>query len=158
MAVDVFGAAIKRREDPRFITGTGSYLDDIKLPGMAYAAVLRSPYAHAKIELIDTTAAKKLPGVVAIWTGQDTASVNPLPCAWPAGGVTNNLNTPRILAIDIVRWTGEGVALVIAESPELANDALQAIEVHYAPLPVVVDAEKALKAGAPQLHENAPNN
>jgi carbon-monoxide dehydrogenase large subunit len=158
MAVDVFGAAIKRREDPRFITGTGNYLDDVRLPGMTYAAVLRSPYAHAKIERIDTTAAKKMPGVVAVWTGQDTASVNPLPCAWPAGGVTNNLNTPRILAVDTVRWTGEGVALVVAESPEIANDALHAIEVQYMPLPVVVDAEKAMQPGAPQLHENAPNN
>jgi carbon-monoxide dehydrogenase large subunit len=158
MAVDVFGAAIKRREDPRFITGEGNFLDDIKLPGMTYAAVLRSPYAHAKIESIDTSAAKAMPGVVAVWTGQDTASVNALPCAWPAGGVTNNLNTPRLLAVDTVRWTGEGIALVVAESPEIANDALANIHVRYHPLPVVVDAEKALADGAPQLHENAPNN
>ncbi len=158
MAVDVFGAAIKRREDPRFITGEGNYLDDIKLPGMVHAAVLRSPYAHAKIQSIDVSAAQAMPGVVAVWTGRDTASVNPLPCAWPAGGVTNNLNTPRILAVDTVRWTGEGIALVVAESPEIANDALAAIEVRYQPLPVVVDAEEALADGAPQLHENAPNN
>jgi carbon-monoxide dehydrogenase large subunit len=158
MAVEVFGAAIKRREDPRFITGEGNYLDDIKLPGMTYAAVLRSPYAHAKIESIDTTAAKAMPGVVAVWTGKDTASVNALPCAWPAGGVSNNLNTPRLLAVDAVRWTGEGVALVVAESPEIANDATAVIQVNYQPLPVVVDAEKALADGAPQLHENAPNN
>jgi carbon-monoxide dehydrogenase large subunit len=158
MAVDVFGAAIKRREDPRFITGEGNFLDDVKLPGMTYAAVLRSPYAHARIESIDTSAAKAMPGVLAVWTGKDTASVNPLPCAWPAGGVPNNLNTPSLLALDTVRWTGEGIALVVAESTEIANDALGVIHVRYHPLPVVVDAEKALKPGAPQLHENAPNN
>jgi aerobic carbon-monoxide dehydrogenase large subunit len=158
MTTQVLGAPIKRREDPRFITGEGHYLDDIKLPGMTTAAVLRSPYAHARIRSIDTTAAKTMPGVVAIWTGQDTKDINALPCAWPAGGVDNNLNTPRILAIDTVRWTGEGVALVVAETAEQARDAIDAIDVDYEPLPVVVDAEAALEKGAPQLHENAPNN
>lgn len=158
MATDVFGARIKRREDPRFITGEGHYLDDINLPGTTYAAVLRSPYAHARIRSIDTSAAKAMPGVLAVWTGKDLESINPLPCAWPAGGVQNNLNTPRVLAIDTVRWTGDGVAALIAETREQAYDALDAIVVDYEPLPVVVNAEKALAPGAPQLHENAPNN
>ena len=158
MPEPLVGARIKRREDPRFITGTGNYLDDIRLPGMTYAAVLRSPYAHADIRSLDVTDAQRMPGVLAVWTGADTASVNPLPCAWPAGGVQNNLNTPRLLAVDRVRWTGEGVALVIAETAEQAEDALAAINVDYDPLPVVTDAEAALQDGAVQLHDNAPNN
>jgi carbon-monoxide dehydrogenase large subunit len=158
MATALVGARIKRREDPRFITGEGRYLDDIRLPGMVHAAVLRSPYAHARILSIDTTAARSMPGVLAVWTGQDLAGLNPLPCAWPAGGVQNNVNTPRVLAIDRVRWTGEGVACVVAETREQAYDALEAIRVDYEPLPAVVDAEAALKPGAPQLHDNAPNN
>src|SRR5207253_1719138 len=86
---------------------------------------------------------------------------NPLPMAWPAGGssgVTNNVNTPRVLATDSVKWTGEGVAAVVAETAEQAIDALEAIVVDWEPLPTVVDAEKAIQPGAPQLHENAPNN
>jgi aerobic carbon-monoxide dehydrogenase large subunit len=158
MTTDVIGAALKRREDPRFITGAGNYLADIKLPGLLHAAVLRSPYAHARITSIDTAAAKARPGVLAVYTGEDFADVNPLPCAWAAGGVENHLNTPRILAIDTVRWTGDGVAMVVAETEAQATDAIEAINVKYTPLPVVVDAEKAVKPGAPQLHENAPNN
>lgn len=155
---DVLGARIKRREDPRFITGGGNYLDDIKLPGMTHAVVLRSPYAHARIRSIDTSAARTMPGVLAVYAGQDLAGVNALPCAWAAGGVQNNLNTPRVLAIDTVRWTGDGVAMVVAETREQAVDAAEAISVDYEPLPAVVDAEKATAPGAPQLHENAPNN
>src|SRR4051812_25662556 len=136
MTTDVIGAAIKRREDPRFITGAGNYLADIKLPGLVHAAVLRSPYAHARITSIDTTAAKARPGVLAVFTGQDFADVNPLPCAWAAGGVENHLNTPRILAIETVRWTGDGIAMVVAETEEQATDALESINVKYAPLPV----------------------
>jgi carbon-monoxide dehydrogenase large subunit len=153
-----FGAPLKRREDPRFITGAGSYLDDIKLPGMTYAAVVRSPYAHARIRSIDTTEAAAMPGVLAVFTGKEMESINPLPCAWAAGGVQNNVNTPRVLAIDTVRWTGDGVAVVIAETPEQAEDAREAVEVDYEPLPAIVDAERAMAPGAPQLHDNAPNN
>jgi carbon-monoxide dehydrogenase large subunit len=158
MALDHIGAPIKRKEDPRFITGAGRFLDDIKLPGLTHAVVLRSPYAHARIRTIDTTAAAALPGVVAIFTGKDLADVNPLPCAWAAGGVENHLNTPRVLAIDTVRWTGDGVALVVAETQEQAVDAAEAIDVDYEPLPTVVNAEAATRKGAPQLHENAPDN
>jgi carbon-monoxide dehydrogenase large subunit len=160
MTTDVMGASIKRVEDPRFITGKGRYLDDIKLAGMTYMSILRSPYAHANIRSIDTTAAKAMPGVVMVLTGADVP-YNPLPMAWPAGGssgVVNNINMPRVLATDSVKWTGEGVAAVIAETAAQAVDALEAIVVEWEPLPVVVDAEKATKPGAPQLHENAPNN
>src|SRR3954470_6974136 len=160
MTTEVLGERIKRVEDPRFITGKGRYLDDIKLPAMTYMAILRSPYAHANIRSIETSAAKAAPGVVTVITGPEIP-YNPLPMAWPAGGasgIQNNINTPRVLATDSVKWTGEGVAAVIAETPEQAVDALEAIEVDYEPLPAVVDAEKATKDGAPQIHENAPNN
>ena len=160
MTTDVLGEPIKRVEDPRFITGNGNYLDDIKLPSMTHLAILRSPYANANIRSIDTTAAKAMPGVVAVFVGADIP-YNPLPMAWPAGGsagIQNNVNTPRTLATDSVKWTGEGVAAVVAETPEQAFDALELIEVDWEPLPAVVDAEKAIAPGAPQLHENAPNN
>ncbi|MCB0194157.1 MAG: molybdopterin-dependent oxidoreductase [Anaerolineae bacterium] len=152
------GQAIKRKEDPRLITGQAKYLDDIQLPGMVYAAVLRSPYAHANIKSIDTSEAESQPGVVGVFTGKDFADLNPLPCAWQAGGVNNNANTPRTLEIDKVTFTGAGVAVVVAESRYAAEDALQYIHVDYEVLPTVVDAKKATEPGAPQLHENAPNN
>ena len=157
---DVLGASVKRVEDPRFITGKGRYLDDITLTGMTHLAILRSPYAHANIRSIDTSAAKTMPGVLAVFTGADIP-YNPLPMAWPAGGsagIQNNVSTPRVLATDSVKWTGEGVAAIVAETEAQAVDALEAINVDWEPLPAVVDAEKATKPGAPQLHENAPNN
>ena len=161
MVTDVLGAPVKRVEDPKFITGKGRYLDDIKLPGMVHIAILRSPYAHANIRSIDTSAAAKAaPGVIAVIVGADIP-YNPLPMAWPAGGssgIQNNVNTPRVLAKDAVKWTGEGVAAVVAETPAQAQDALELIHVDWEPLPAVVDAEKATQPGAPQLHENAPNN
>src|SRR5919206_2292833 len=152
------GQAIKRREDPQLITGRGNYLDDIKLPGMLHAAVLRSPYAHATIKSIDTSRAQAHPGVVAVFTGEDMLDINPLPCAWQAGGVKNNVNTPRAISAGTVRFAGDSVAMVVAEDRYIARDALDLIEVDYEPLPVVVDAKKATEPGAPQLHENAPNN
>jgi carbon-monoxide dehydrogenase large subunit len=160
MSTQTVGAPLTRREDQRFITGKGRYLDDIRLPGMAYLAILRSPYAHARITRIDTSAAASMPGVLAVFTGADIP-YGPLPMAWPAGGsagLQNNVNTPRALATDDVKWTGEGVAAVVAETPELAQDALEHIHVDWEPLPAVVDAEAATQPGAPQLHENAPNN
>ncbi|MDQ2966289.1 MAG: molybdopterin-dependent oxidoreductase, partial [Chloroflexota bacterium] len=160
MTTEVLGAPIKRREDPRFITGAGNYLDDIKLTGMTHMAILRSPYAHANIKSIDVSAAKAMPGVVAVITGADIP-YNPLPLAWPAGGASglqNNVNMPRVLATDSVKWTGEGVAAIVAETPEQAVDALEAIVVDWEPLATIVDAEAATQPGAVQLHENAPNN
>lgn len=158
VATKVVGASIKRREDPRLITGEAKYLDDIQLPALTHMAILRSPYAHANIKSIDVSKAKAAPGVVAVFTGQDFADVNPLPCAWQAGGVKNNANTPRVLEINKVTHAGQGVACVIAENRYAAQDALELIHVEWEPLPVVVDAEQATRSGAPQLHENAPNN
>jgi carbon-monoxide dehydrogenase large subunit len=154
----MFGSSIKRREDPRLITGEAKYLDDIQLPGMLHAAILRSPYAHARIKSIKTERASNLPGVVAVFTGRSFEDLNPLPCAWQAGGVENQVNTPRVLEIDKVTFTGAGIAAVVAEDRYTAEDALALIDVEYEPLPVVVDAEQAVEPGAPQLHENAPNN
>jgi carbon-monoxide dehydrogenase large subunit len=157
-ATNLIGSSVKRREDPRLITGEAQYLDDIKLPGMLHAAILRSPYAHARIRHIDTSKAASIPGVIGVFTGHDFAHLNPLPCAWQAGGVQNNVNTPRVLEIDKVTFTGAGVAVVVAESRYIAEDALALIHVDYDPLPVVTDAEKATQTGAPQIHENAPGN
>ena len=157
---DVLGAPLTRREDQRFITGKGRYLDDIQLAGTTHLAILRSPYAHANIRSVKTDAAKAMPGVLAVFTGADIP-YNPLPFAWPAGGsagLQNNVNMPRVLATDSVKWTGEGVAAVVAETAEQAVDAVEVIDVDYEPLPTVVDSEKATEDGAPQLHENAPNN
>jgi carbon-monoxide dehydrogenase large subunit len=160
METKAIGAAIKRKEDPRLITGEAKYLDDVQLTGMVYAAILRSPYAHARIKGINTKKAQKHPGVVAVFTGQDFKDLPALPCAWQAeaGRIQNNVNTPRLLEIDRVTHAGAGVAVVIADDRYIAEDALGLIEVDYEPLPVVVDAEKATLPGAPQIHQNAPNN
>src|SRR4026209_1936152 len=99
---DVLGSSVKRVEDPKFITGKGRYLDDIKLPGMVHISILRSPYAHANIRSIDTSAAKAAPGVIAVIVGADIP-YNPLPMAWPAGGasgIQNNASTPHTPAKD----------------------------------------------------------
>jgi carbon-monoxide dehydrogenase large subunit len=154
----IVGTSIKRREDPRLITGEAKYMEDIELPGMTYAAILRSPYAHARIVSIDTSRAAALPGVIGVFTGQDFMELNPLPCAWQAGGVKNNANTPRCLEPERVTFTGQGVAVVVAENRYIAEDAIELIHVEWEPLPVVTNARAATEPGAPQLHENAPNN
>ncbi|HEX5500961.1 MAG TPA: xanthine dehydrogenase family protein molybdopterin-binding subunit, partial [Thermomicrobiales bacterium] len=116
-------------------------------------------YAHARIRGIDVSRARAMPGVLGVFTGEDVKDdINPLPCAWQAGKVQNNVNTPRALAIDKVMQVGDPVAVVVAESRYQAQDALDAIDVDYEELPVVVDAKKATEPGAPQLHDNAPNN
>lgn len=154
------GKRIKRVEDPRLITGEAKYLDDIQLPGMLHAVVLRSRYAHARINSIDVSKAAAVPGVVGVFTGKDFADLPPMPCAWQAitAKADNKVNTPRVLEIDHVTFTGAGVAVVVAQDRATAVDAMSLIEVDYEPLPVVVDAEKATQAGAPQIHDNAPNN
>ena len=154
----VIGAPIKRVEDPRLLTGAARYLDDLKLPGMAHVAILRSPFAHARIRAIDTSRAASHPGVVAVFTGRDFEQLNPLPCAWQAAGTENFVVTPRALEIDRVTFTGAGVAAVVAETHEAAEDALELIDVDWEPLDTVVDVEQAVADGAPQLHENAANN
>ena len=158
MATRIFGSSIKRREDPKLITGEAQYLEDIQLHGMVHAAVLRSPYAHANIRRINVEEAKAVDGVIGVFTGKDFEELPALPCAWQAGGVDNNANTPRVLEIERVTFTGAAVAVVVAENRYIAQDAVGLIEVDYEPLPVVVDAEEASQKGAPQLHENAPGN
>jgi carbon-monoxide dehydrogenase large subunit len=152
------GARIKRVEDPRLITGAAKYLDDLKLPGVAHVAILRSPYAHARIGGIDTSRAAASPGVVGVFTGKDFEHLNPLPCAWQATGAENFIVTPRALEIDKVTFTGAGVAAVVAETREAAEDALELIDVDWEPLDAVVDAERAVEDGAPQIHESAAHN
>jgi carbon-monoxide dehydrogenase large subunit len=154
----LIGARMKRVEDPGMITGTATYIDDLKLAGMAHVAILRSPYAHARIKRIDTAKAAEQPGVVAVYTGKDFEHLPPLPCAWQATGTENFVATPRALEIDRVTFTGAGVAAVVAETKIAAEDALALIEVDWEPLEVVVDAEEAVKQGAPQLHEVAEGN
>ena len=152
------GKAMKRREDPRLVQGLGRYMDDIVLPGMAHVKILRSPVAHARIRNIDTSRAASAPGVLGVFTGKDFAEVNALPYAWPAAGVENHVNTPRILAVDEVHWVGDPIACVVAETARQAEDALELIQVDLEELPAVVDARATTEPGAPQLHENAPNN
>jgi len=159
MTSRIFGSGIRRREDPRLITGQASYTDDIRLPHMAHAAILRSPHAHARITNIDTGAAAESPGVVAVYTGTDTDSVlNPIPCAWIVPDTDTKAVAYPAMASEIVRYVGEAVAVVVAEDRYQAEDALELITVDYETLPAVVNPEAAMQAGAPQLHDDAPNN
>ena len=155
MATSLVGSRIKRREDPRLIMGRGTFVDDIQLPRMTYAAILRSPYAHARIRSIDVSKAKALPGVVAVITGADLQGKN-VPCGWTLPDI--KVAPHPALAVGKVRYTGDAVAVVVAEERYIARDALDLIEVDFEPLPVVVDAEKAIQPGAPQLHDEVPNN
>jgi aerobic carbon-monoxide dehydrogenase large subunit len=154
----LIGQPVKRVEDARLITGAAKYLDDLRLTGMTHAAIFRSPYAHARILSIDTSAAEASPGVLAVYTGKDFEDLPPLPCAWQAAGVENKVNSPRVLEIDRVTFTGAGVAVVVAETKEQAEDALALIDVDWEPLDVIVDVEQAVADGATQIHENAPSN
>jgi carbon-monoxide dehydrogenase large subunit len=155
----IFGSGIRRREDPRLITGTARYTEDITLPGMVHAAILRSPHAHARILRLDTARARSAPGVVAVFTGADTEGVlNPIPCAWLLPNADLKIAQYRALATDVVRYVGDAVAVVVADSPYQAADALELIDVDYEPLPATVDPEKAAQRGAPQLHAEIPNN
>lgn len=150
------GTSMKRREDPRFIQGKGSYVANLKIPGMAHLAIKRSPYAHAKIKKIDTSKAKAHPGVIAVFTGQDTMDIGALPSGWNVPNI--KVPVQRVLQIDKVRHVGDRVAVVVAESPYIAADALDLIEVEYEPLPSVTDARKAAEPGAPLVHDEIPNN
>jgi carbon-monoxide dehydrogenase large subunit len=155
----VFGSGIRRREDPRLVTGTASYTDDISIPGTVYAAILRSPHAHARIVNVDTRNARTAPGVVAVFTGSDTdAGLKPVPCLWLIPGSDIKVAPYKVLATETVRYVGDAVAVVVADTSYQARDALELIEVEYEPLPVVVDPEKAARTGAPQLHTQAPGN
>ena len=159
MTTRIFGSGIRRREDPRLITGGATYTDDVQLPGMLYAAMLRSPHAHAKINSIDITSAVGARGVVAVYTGADIEGVlNGIPCAWVPPGADLVAVTHPAIAKDVVRYQGDAVAVVVAEDRYQAEDALELINVDYEILPSVTNPEAAMKPGAPQLHEDAPNN
>ena len=153
MSSRIFGSGIRRREDPRLITGSATYTQDIMLPGMVHAAMLRSSHAHARITRIDTEKAKAAPGVVAVYTGADIdGALQPMPCAWLLPDSELKIAPYPCIAKDVVRYTGDIVAVVVAERPGLAEDARDLIEVDYEPLPTVIDPEKAAGADAPQLH------
>ncbi len=160
----LMGAEVKRKEDPRLVTGTSSYVDDIAIPGLHYVAFVRSPHAHAKLGRIDTSAAAKRAGVFKIVTGQDIrAHCQPIPLGGPSaeggGGVeTSGGRQHYPLSIGHVRYVGEPVAAVIATSPSVAADGAADVVVDWEVLPAVADQLAAMAAGAPQLFEDAPKN
>jgi len=163
MGVEGIGARVVRKEDRRFITGKGRYVDDIKLQGMTYASFVRSPHAHARVKEIDSSAALKMPGVVAVLTGKQLVEdkIGNLICGW---AVTSKDGSPMkmgawpAMAPETVRFAGQAVAVVIAESRNQARDAADAVVVTYEELPAVPDIRAAIKPGAPQLHPEAPGN
>ncbi len=142
------GRSVKRKEDDRFVRGGGNYLDDIRLANMLHMAILRSPFAHARIESIDTSAAEAVEGVVAVVTGELLAEHK---LAWMP---TLSGDTQAVLATDKVRFQGQEVACVVATDPYVAHDALELIDVEYEPLPVVVDPKKAVEDGAPIIRDD----
>jgi carbon-monoxide dehydrogenase large subunit len=160
MTTRVFGSPVKRREDPRLITGQAQFTDDVVLPGMAHMAVVRSPYGHARIKAIRTKKAAAVEGVLGVFTGKDMkeAGFGPIPCAWVVPNSDSKTPPYPPIAIDVVRYVGNAVAIVVAADRYAANDGAEAVEVDYEPLPVVVDAEKATQKGAPQLHADVPGN
>src|SRR5215510_10102769 len=160
MASRIFGSGIRRREDARLITGAAQYTDDFVLPGMAHLAVVRSPYAHARIKKIDVTRGRSLPGVLGVFTGQEMkdAGFGGIPCAWVVPNSDTKTPAYPPIAIDTVRYVGNAVAIVVADDRYRARDAADAVQVDYEPLPAVADAWKAAQTGAPQLHSDVPGN
>src|SRR5215218_2285401 len=142
------GHRVKRKEDDRLIQGRGNYVDDIKLPGMLHVALLRSPVAHARIRSIDTQAAAAADGVVAVVTGKDLEAHE---LAWMP---TLSGDTQAVLATDKVRFQGQEVAAVVAESAYVAKDALELIDVEYEPLPAVTSPQRALEDDAPLIRDD----
>jgi carbon-monoxide dehydrogenase large subunit len=167
MATHVFGKPVKRREDPALLQGSASFIADLTLPNMAHMEILRSPHAHALIKSVDTSAAEKMPGVIKVITGQDLIGrMKPLPCVWVPGGTESHFpshpqeipGAGMPLQAEKVRFVGDGVAAVVAETRYQAMDALNAIKIDYDVLPAVVDADDAVRDGAPQLHDEVPHN
>jgi len=156
------GTSVKRVEDPRFLQGKGKYVANLTLPGMAYIAVKRSPLAHATIRSVDTSQAEALDGVIGVYVGQDlldggaSFACGSLPCGFTPPDIVTPAHNP--VAVDKVRHVGDAVAVVVAESPYVAEDALDLIDVDFDPLPAVVDARGAMDEGAPLVHDEAPNN
>jgi carbon-monoxide dehydrogenase large subunit len=148
---------MKRVEDPRLVRGIGTYTDDLKMPGLLHASILRSPHAHARVVRIDTSAARAIPGVVAVLTGAD---VNDQCGAVPCAASIPNLKAPRhtVLAGDRVYFVGHAVAVAVATDPYIARDAVDAIDVDYDPLPAIVNPEAALKPGSALTHPDLGTN
>ncbi|HEX7789420.1 MAG TPA: xanthine dehydrogenase family protein molybdopterin-binding subunit [Afipia sp.] len=163
MGVEGIGARVARKEDKRFITGKGKYTDDVRLHGMTYASFVRSPHAHARIKSIDVSAAKEMPGVVDVLTGQQIVDdkVGNLICGWmihSKDGTPMKMGAWPAMAPEIVRFVGNAVAVVIAETRNQARDAADAVNVVYEELPAAADIRAAIAPGAPQLHPEAPGN
>ncbi|MEM9732411.1 MAG: xanthine dehydrogenase family protein molybdopterin-binding subunit [Pseudomonadota bacterium] len=163
MGIEGIGARALRKEDKRFITGKGRYTDDHKVVGMMHAAFVRSPHAHAKINGIDKSAAEAMEGVVAVFDGKQLTGdgIGNIICGWMVhskDGSPMNMGAWSALATEYVRYVGDGVCVVIAETLEQAKAAGEAVEVDYKVLDAVVTAEEALAEGAPQLHPEAANN
>src|SRR5215469_13012507 len=157
------GQPVRRVEDRRFITGRGRYLDDISRSRQAYAFMLRSPHAHARIRAVDTVAAMSAPGVLAVYTGEDLArdGLGTIPCL---SAVTNRDGSPSVIpphpaiASDRVRHVGDTVAMVVAENLAAARDAAELVAVDYEPLPAAVDPVRAIEPGQPLVWGDAPGN
>jgi carbon-monoxide dehydrogenase large subunit len=158
MGTTFFGSGIRRREDPRLISGNAKYTDDIVLPGMVHAAMLRSPHAHARLKTVDVSRAKEAEGVLAVYTGVDIDALKPVPCAWLVPNANLAVAAYPAIAKDTVRYVGDIVAVVVAETPYQAYDAIDLIDVEYEPLAAVVDPKTACAPDALQLHANIPRN
>ncbi len=151
------GQALKRKEDPRLVSGTSSYVDDISMPGMLHMAITRSIHAHARIKRIDISKAQRLPGVHAVITSEEVAAnCGPVPSA----GEIPNMKRPQryLLAVSKVRFVGEPIAAVVAADKYIARDAADFIEIEYEPLPAVVNPEKAMQPGSPRLYDEFSDN
>ncbi|MGQ2903836.1 MAG: xanthine dehydrogenase family protein molybdopterin-binding subunit [Neoaquamicrobium sediminum] len=163
MGIEGIGARVARKEDKRFITGSGRYVDDMVVPGMKHAAFVRSPHAHADIKKIDVKAAQAMPGVIAVLTGKEIKAdgIGNLICGWmihSKDGTPMKMGAWSPMAVDRVRYVGDAVAIVVAETKGQARDAAEAVEVTYKEKKSVADAVEALKKGAPQLHPEADGN
>lgn len=163
----IFGAPIPPRENTAFLNGEATFTADLNPPGTAHLELLLSEHGHARITGIDTSRAERLPGVLRVITGADLAGIlMPLPCIWIPGEVESHFpphpygvpGAGTVLAQDRVRFIGDAVAAVVAETRAQARDAVKAIEVAYEPLPAVVDPRIAVADGAPQLYDSVPNN
>src|ERR1700753_1267722 len=161
MGAKGIGASVVRKEDKRFITGKGRYVDDIKLVGMTFAHFVRSPHAHAKVKSSDSSAAMKMPGVIAVLTGKELVDdkVGNLICGWAItskDGTGMKMGAWPAMAPETVRFRGQAVAVVIADTKNLARDAADCVVVNYEELPSAPDIKSAIKPGAPQLHPEPP--
>src|SRR2546426_874999 len=149
---------VRRREDPRLVTGRGEFVDDLRIPGCLHAAMVRSPHAHARIRAIDVSAARRAPGVVGVFTAADLGRAGePMPIYAPHPALPVPCRI-RPLATDRARFVGEAVVAIIADSVYRAHDALDLVRVDYEPLPAVVDVEAALAPGAPRIHDELATN